>query len=153
MAGATLDVVVNRGAISFPPHSVGLDSITDVLVRRFAQVYENVHTLCLATPPRKDAIHFYCDWLVGMSEKDSRRVRIGYGRYDWTFQSRPPRLTERLTITIDQMESLAPACLAPVMSWLAGLPHPWCTPRAALAGIPSLAGSQPIRRSLERACA
>lgn len=150
-ADATLRMIVDSGAISFPPSSVGLESISDVLVRRFAQTYENVHTLCLATPPRDDAVDFSCDWLVGMSEKDGRRVRVGYGRYDWLFQLQPTYLIERLTITIHQMESLAPSCLAPVMNWLAGLPHPWCTAQAALAGIPSLEGLQLIRHSLARA--
>ena len=152
-ADATLEMVVDSGAISFPPSSVGLEPISDVLVRRFAQTYENVRTLCLATPPRNDVVNFSCDWLVGMSEKDDRRVRLGYGRYDWLFQSRPTHLVERLTITIHQMESLAPSSLAPVMNWLASLPYPWCTAQAALAGIPSLEGLQPIRQSLALACA
>ena len=46
---ATLEMVVNSGTISFPPISIGLESISNVLVRRFAQTYENVHTFCLAS--------------------------------------------------------------------------------------------------------
>jgi hypothetical protein len=82
-ADATLAMLVNTGTISFPPISNGLQTISDVLVRRFAQSYENVHTFCLAQPPRNDQVNFSCDWLVGMSEKDSRTVRVGCGRYDW----------------------------------------------------------------------
>ena len=96
---ATLEMVVNSGTISFPPISIGLQSISDVLVRRFAQTYENVHTFCLASPPRNHEVKFSCDWLVGMSEKESRRVRVGCGRYDWLFQSQGQRLVEQLTIT------------------------------------------------------
>jgi hypothetical protein len=147
---ATLEVVVNSGTISFPPISIGLQSIADVLVRRFAQAYENVRTFCLATPPRSDAVEFSCDWLVGMSEKESRRVRVGCGRYDWRFQPHDPCLVDRLTITIDLMESLAPSSLPSVMGWLARLPYPWCATDAALAGIPSLEGLSPIRRVLAR---
>lgn len=66
---ATLEMVVNSGTISFSPISIGLQSISDVLVRRFAQTYENVHTFCIAAPPRNDDGSLSCDWLVGMSEK------------------------------------------------------------------------------------
>jgi hypothetical protein len=150
---ATLEMVVNSGTITFPPISIGLQSISDVLVRRFAQTYENVHTFCLAAPPRNHVVNFSCDWLVGMSEKESRRVRAGCGRYDWLFQSQGHRLVERLTITIDLMESLAPSCLASVTNWLSRLPYPWCTAQTALAGIPSLDELHPIRQNLARACA
>jgi hypothetical protein len=150
---ATLEMIVNSGTISFPPISSGLQSISDVLVRRFAQTYENVHTFCLASPPRSHEVKFSCAWLVGMSEKESRTVRVGFGRYDWLFQSQGQRLVERLTITIDLMESLAPSCLVPVTNWLSQLPCPWCTAQAALAGIPFLEEIHPIGQGLARACA
>ena len=148
---ATLEMVVNSGTISFPPISIGLESISDVLVRRFAQTYENVHTFCLAAPPRNHELNFSCDWLVGMSEKETRRVRIGYGRYDWLFQSQGQRMVERLKITIDLMESLAPSYMGSVTNWLCQLPYPWCPGQAALAGIPSFEALHPIRQSLARA--
>jgi len=126
---ATLEMVMNSGTISFPPIAKGLQSISDVLVRRFAQTYENVHTFCLALPPRNDEVRFSCNWLVGMSEKDSRMVRVGCGRYDWMFHPGAPCVVGRLTITIDLMQSLAPTYLASVMSWLSQLPYPWCSPQ------------------------
>ena len=147
---ATLEMVVKTGTISFPPISQGLESITDVLVRRFAQSYENVHTFCLAAPPRTDETGFSCDWLVGMSEKDSRMVRVGCGRYDWQFRSEPPRLATQLTITIEQMQSLAPDCLASVMSWLSQLPYPWCSSQTSLARAPSLDELKPVRHYVAR---
>jgi len=150
---ATLEMVVNSGTLSFPPISIGLESISDVLVRRFAQSYENVHTFCLAAPPRDRELNFSCGWLVGMSEKETRRVRIGCGRYDWLFQSQGQRRVERLKITIDLMESLAPSYLGSVTDWLCRLPYPWCTAQTALAGTPSLEELHPIRQSLARACA
>lgn len=150
---ATLEMVVKSGTIGFPPISIGLQSISDVLVRRFAQTYENVHTLCLSAPPPDDQINFSCNWLVGMSEKDSRSVRVGCGRYDWQFQSHGQHLVERLTITIHRMESLPPSCLAAVSNWLSRLPYPWCTAQSALADIPSLEVLHPIRQNLEGACA
>lgn len=147
---ATLEVVAAAGTISFPPITHGRDAITDVLVRRFAQSYENVHTFCLADPPREEAAGFVCDWLVGMSEKDGGRVRIGAGRYDWRFRPQADRLAGRLTITIRSMESLDAACLRPVMDWLGRLPCPWCAVPVALAGAPPLAALEPIRACLTR---
>ena len=81
-----------------------------------------------------------------MSEKDSRAVRVGCGRYDWLFRRSDPRLVERLTITIDVMESIAPSCLEPLMSWFSRLSYPWCTPQAALSEVPALEELQPVRR-------
>ena len=148
---AGLELAVRAGTMSLPPTSQGLASISDVLVRRFAQAYENVHTFCLASPPPDDEVAFSCDWLVGMSEKDSRAVRVGCGRYDWVFTPRPPRLAEHLTINIDLMETLAPVFITPVMSWLSQLPRPWCSAATALRDIPALAELQRVRQCLERA--
>lgn len=148
---ASLDVTVRAGAMSFPPASRGLASISEVLVRRFAQAYENVHTFCLASPPPDDALAFSCAWLVGMSEKDSGAVRVGCGRYEWVFKPGATRQVERLAIDIDVMETLAPASVVPVMSWLSQLPHPWCSAAMALSDIAALADLQRVRRYLERA--
>ena len=150
---AKLEMVVSSGTIAFPPVSIGLPAISDVLVRRFAQTYENVHTICVSAPPADDQFSFSCNWLVGMSEKESRSVRVGCGRYDWQFQSQGQRLVDRLAITIERMELLPPSHLASVVEWLSRLPYPWCAAQAALAGIPSHELLRPIQQGLERACA
>ena len=64
-----------------------------------------------------------------------------------------PRLVERLTITIDVMESLAPRTLIPIMDWLACLPYPWCSPQIALASAPPLDALEPIRHYVARGSA
>ncbi|MCS6763850.1 MAG: hypothetical protein MO853_07600 [Candidatus Protistobacter heckmanni] len=51
MPDAVLDMQVKTDAISFPSRSEGLATISDVLVSRFGQTYENVYTICLAEPP------------------------------------------------------------------------------------------------------
>ena len=151
---AVLEVVVNTGAISLPPTSYGLDSITDVLVRRFAQTYENVHTFCLASPPRTNHIGaFSCSWLVAMSDKEARTPRVGCGRYSWLFRSNETRLAERLSITVDVMEILPIACLGPVMKWACDLPRPWCTSALALERAPRFDELGPIREHLSHASA
>jgi hypothetical protein len=143
-----LEMIVKSGTISFPPISSGLESVSDILVRRFGLSYENVHTFCLAPPPRKNEDTFSCNWLVGMSEKESRAVQVGCGRYDWSFQPQAPYLVAKLTITIEQMQSLAPMQLSSIMLWLADLPYPWCTPEDVVKHMPALDELQSIRHGI-----
>ena len=144
---AVLEVAVTPGTIAFPPTSFGVDAISDTLVRDFARSYENVHTFCLASPPSQEATTFSCGWLVGMSEKANRNVRVGCGRYDWQFRS-PTYNVVRLKVTVQIMESLAPAALVPVMTWLRTLPYPWCPPSLALVELPKLPGLRALRQHL-----
>jgi len=147
----TLEIVVRLGTIAFPPITRGLEAISDTLIRRFAEVYENVYTFCLGSPPNGSSTVFSCNWLVAMSEKGSRNVRVGCGRYEWRFQSRAPGLAERLLITIDHMETLAPIDLVAVLRWVSQLAYPWCAPQAAMADMPRIESLRPIRRALELA--
>jgi len=145
---AVLEMAVAAETIAFPPLTQGRAAITEVLVRRFAQTYETVRTFCLAPPPREDARQYSCAWLVGMSEKEGRTVRVGCGRYDWCFADRSPRLAERLSIIIARMETMPAERLVPVMHWLSPLAWPWCTVAAALQGMPPFAELEPVRRYL-----
>jgi hypothetical protein len=137
---ATLKMIVKTGAISFPPLSKGIDSITEVLVRRFAQSYENVLTFCLEDPPPADAESFSCNWMVGMSERESGAVRVGYGLYDWLFEAPKFFPARELTITIEFMQILPEENLEPIMNWLSGLPYPWCPAQTAVARAPEVEG-------------
>ena len=76
-ADASLVIAAPPGTISFPPVAQGLDAITDVLVRRFAQTFDNMSvTFCLASPPDADATIVRVRMAPScMSEKDSRAVR------------------------------------------------------------------------------
>ena len=137
---ATLRMIVKTGAISFPPLSKGIEAVTEVLVRRFAQSYENVFTFCLEAPPEEGAGSFSCNWMVGMSERETGAVRVGCGRYDWQFQTGEPFLTRELTITIEFMQILPPSTLEVIMDWLSGLPYPWSPAQAAVMGAPEVEG-------------
>ena len=148
---ATLTVDAPAGSIPFPPVTQGIDAVTDVLVRRFAQTFENVLTFCLAAPPAQEAARFGCAWLVGMSEKESRVVRVGWGRYDWSFRASPPCVAQRLAIVIEAMHTLPANTLAPVMEWLHALPYPWCEPRVAADAAPAVEGLAPIVRLISEA--
>jgi hypothetical protein len=147
---ATLKMIVKTEAISFPPFSKGIDSITEVLVRRFAQSFENVLTFCLGDPPKEDAESFSCNWMVGMSEKESGVLRVGCGRYDWLFQTGASFLVRELTITIECMQILPPRTLGAIMEWLSGLPYPWCPAQAAAASAPRVRGLQVILDYINR---
>lgn len=136
---ATLTMDVRTGSIAFPPVSQGREAIAEVLVRRFNQTYENVYTLCLVPPPGLPADTLRCDWLVAMTEKDSRAVRVGCGCYDWHFAPASP-LADRLLITIEAMQSLPAQELDGVMHWVSRLPYPWCSPQAALQDAPDSVG-------------
>jgi len=147
---ATLEMVVNTGTISFPPLTRGLASITEVLVTRFGQMFDNVRTFCLAGPPRPDEDTFSCAWLVAMSERQTGAVRVGCGRYDWSFRDGSARLVEHLRITVDLMQVLPAQDFDAVMGWLAKLPYPWCPGAAATRNAPRLDGVEPVIRYLER---
>jgi SnoaL-like domain len=146
---ATLRMVVRTDAITFPPASQGRDAIAETLVRRFNQTYENVYTVCIGLPPAAGAQAFSCDWLVAMSEKQGGAVRIGCGRYDWTFEPDGPRV-RALTITIEAMQVLPAERLAPIMGWASCLPYPWCSLQAAQEAPVAIPGVRQIVQYLRR---
>jgi hypothetical protein len=142
-------MVVKTGAISFPPTSNGRDAIAEVLVRRFGQTYENVYTLCLSQPPENKQSTFTCDWMVVMSEKESRAVRVGCGSYEWHFAT-DSFLADRLSITIEKMQSLPSQDNDEVMSWVSALPYPWCPVGVATRGAPALDGLSAVLAYIDR---
>lgn len=139
---AVLRMEVRTSAIQFPAASHGREAIKNVLVRQFNQSYENVYTFCLDEPPAAEPRTFSCGWLVAMSEKVTGAVRVGRGRYDWSFDA-ATGLADSLAITIDAMITLPPAELQPVIGWVARLPYPWCSAAlAASAGMAAPAGAE-----------
>jgi hypothetical protein len=140
---AVLQMLVRTASISFPASSVGREAIVDTLIRRFNQTYENVYTLCLGTPPAANLEAFSCEWLVAMSEKQGGAVRIGCGRYDWSF-SRTDYRVQALTITIEAMEVLPAETLLPIMKWVSALPYPWCSREEAMEASPSLSSVREV---------
>ena len=136
-ADAALEVVNRTTGIAFPAVTRGREAIGDVFVRQFAQTYENVYSFYLSSPPER-AAQFACGWLVGMTEKESRSVRVGCGRYDWTFQTEEPCLASRLVITIEAMEILPPSQFGPVFGWLGALSYPWSSATEAARHAPRI---------------
>jgi hypothetical protein len=132
---AELETVVKSDAISFPSAAKGLSALEDILVRRFNADNENIFTLCLSEPSAAERSRFQCHWLVGMSVKNTRQLRVGCGRYDWHFDGAGK--VSRLAIFIELMKVLPADELDATMRWLASLPYPWCSPAQALTSIPA----------------
>ena len=147
--GAVLTMDVRTDTIQFPQATRGREGITDVLVRRFNQTYENVYTFCLGAPPLVPVPRFECGWLVVMSEKATGRLRTGSGRYAWAFDA-DSGLVSDLVITIDGMLVL-PAELVPLATaWARSLPYPWCPLELAESTMPALRELQDLRPLLRR---
>ena len=140
---------VRTYALSFPSHAIGVDEIANLLVRQLGQTYENVYTSCLVERPTHESTRFACDWLVGMSEKVGRAVRVGSGTYEWDF-GMVGDLARKLIITIDVMESLPAGTLERVMNWLEHLPYPWCPADTALRQMPPIEQLSSIARFVNR---
>lgn len=146
---AVLTMALRTQSIAFPPESRGLAAISDTLVRKFGQAYENVYTFYLSRPaPGACLPDFRCDWIVGMTEKATGDVRVGCGRYDWAFQPDPYLATE-LAITIEAMATL-PADEAPaVFAWLLGLDYPWADAARVASSAPPLEALAPVMQHLQ----
>ena len=145
---ARLEIRNRSGQINFPAVTVGLAEIADVLVRRFNQAYENIYSFYLNRPGSTDEV-FSCDWLVGMTEKESRSIRVGWGRYEWTFQREPVLQVTQLIITIEAMLALDPPATTKVMRWLTELDYPWTSAAAVTRALP-LAELEPVCRYVGR---
>lgn len=144
---ALLHMDVRQGAMNFPPRTQGCEAIAETLVRNFGRTYENVYTFCLANAPAPGAAQFDCSWLVAMTEKETRAVRVGCGQYHWRFAP-DSGLSQELTIVIDTMQTLPAADTAAVMTWADSLPWPWCQSEQMLAAAPPIPSVRSVLKML-----
>lgn len=152
---AVVEMSVRTQAISFPPWLDGREAITDTLVRQFGQAYENVYSFCLQRPHaplRGNAFH--CDWMVAMTDKATRRVRVGAGRYAWHFRHEANAWwIDYLGIEIAAMEILPAADMPMIDTWLRSVGYPWACPEVALTCMPASATLDAVRDCLRHAIA
>ena len=139
---------ITPGIVALPAAVTGRDAVSDALVRRFNQTYENIYSFYLHRPC-DTAATFDCGWLVFMTDKADRSVRAGAGRYAWRFTADEPPLADALTITIETMLRLDGAAWQVVQPWLEALAYPWTTPGDAVAAAPDAAELEPLRRCLD----
>jgi len=121
---AVLEIRNQTSTIAFPSLMSGRDAIADVLARDFAKTYENVYSFYLQRPTGA-LPEFDCQWVVAMTEKDSRSARLGCGRYAWQFDADSNGLANRLTIDIAEMGVLEPSAAGETFAALALLTYPW----------------------------
>lgn len=122
---ATLKMIVQTDKISFPAEVTGLDNITRTLVQDFNNSYENIYTLCLTDTVQQHQNHLNCRWVVCMTDKASKSLRLGYGDYLWSFEEDVSALASHLAITIENMILLPQELQPEVLSWFDKLPYPW----------------------------
>jgi len=145
---ATVQMNVRTKSISFPPVFSGREAITDTLVREFNKKYENIYTICIGDRPEIVGTNFSCCWLVVMSEKLNRSLRVGCGSYDWQFCSGNDRV-QPLSITIEKMEPASAELMAEVMGWISELAYPWCEFSAIAKELPNNEVVLSVMRALE----
>jgi hypothetical protein len=92
---------------------------------------------------------FSCDWLVVMTEKESKALRVGCGRYEWAFEREPELSVTELIITIEVMVILDEALTGEIMRWVGQLDYPWIS-AAAVTCMPFIPELQSVREYLER---
>jgi hypothetical protein len=149
-ADAQLEVRNASSSIAFPAMTLGREQIADVLVREFGRAYENVYSFYLSAPPSGAVEQFSCSWLVGMTEKSSKSVRVGCGNYQWSFVYEPTPCARALVISIEAMQVLAPPEQHRVLAWLESLPYPWSTAASAVRAAPPIAELAPVLDYLNR---
>ena len=140
---AKLEVRNASSAISFPAVTTGREQIADVLVRQFGRVNENVYSFYLSRP--EGAVRqFSCRWLVGMTDKESKAVRVGCGKYEWSLAYEPVPCASALVISIDVMQVLDASTQRQVFAWLEGLAYPWSSASAVVRTAPELEQLAPV---------
>lgn len=147
--GALLRTDVRQADMVVEPVAHGRDAIAETLVRRLGRVYENVYSFCLAAPPDPLCAEFHCPWLVAMTEKDSRVVRLGCGQYHWRFAP-GTRLAQELRIVVNSMQTLPPSDIHVVMPWIASLSRPWCLLETAAAAAPPVPAVRAVLEALTK---
>ena len=144
---ARLEVRNASPAIAFPAVTIGREQIGDILVRQFGRTCENVYSFYLSRPAGVVG-QFICPWLVGMTDKESRTVRVGCGTYRWSLTYEPAPIATALVISIEVMQVLDPSSGPRVLAWLEALPYPWTGVDAVLHAAPALEELKPVLKVL-----
>jgi len=146
---ATLNMQVNSDNISFPADTAGINDITEVLIVKFNETYENIYTLCLTDTWQQHSNTVSCRWLVFMTEKHSGVTRVGFGLYDWSFEGEGLNLVGHLKIEIEEMQ-LFPQQLQPeILSCMDKVPYPWISTADALHSMSAVTVLNEVRRKIE----
>lgn len=123
--------------------SEGLAAITATF-RELGAMCENIFTVCTTESIEDGSDTLVCKWVVAMSERETGRVRVGWGDYRWRFDTRSGLATE-LLVNMQRMVVLDPATADGVLGWISALPLPWCTTAQLLRRVPALTELDELR--------
>lgn len=129
---AILTMQVESSEIEFPAQVNGRQAISQTLVRDFAGRFENIYTYCLTQPDDETADGCQLNWLVIMTERASGNIKLGYGRYDWLFNSQSG-LCSKLHIHIEHMQVVSAQVADKIYQRIGDYPTPWQPADALLA--------------------
>ena len=145
---AQLQMQVNSENIAFPTQTHGLQNITQVLVKNFGQSYENIYTFCIEESVTVENGLLKCQWLVGMSERETGSLRIGFGEYHWQFSAADDALVDSLMIKIELMLVINSQHQDALMYPLENLAYPWCNRQNLIDALADLEELLPLKAML-----
>ena len=117
---------------------VGLAAITETF-RQLGAACENIYTLCTLDSRRhvdEDGT-WACKWIVTMTERETRAVRVAWGDYRWRIDEERGLATE-LLVTMVEMQMLDPSHAREICEWMASFEGPWVESRALVEAMPTL---------------
>ncbi|MEZ5739744.1 MAG: hypothetical protein R3E68_10010 [Burkholderiaceae bacterium] len=118
-------------------------------MRDFGRTYENIYSFYIGEPDEDAPCR--CDWLVVMTDKQDRRIRVGCGGYEWTFAGEGRNLlASELRIAVELMQLLDGRHTDEVYRWLATLGYPWLSRAGLATGWPPIDGLGAVRKWLLR---
>jgi hypothetical protein len=145
---ASLEMEVNSSSISFPALTKGLEPIADTLSRSFGATYDNVYTLCIEDSIEQYGLQLDCRWLVVMTHKLEKTARLGFGRYQWSFDESAEPLAEQLKISIDDMLVIEPSLSETLLNWISAKSYPWINGPELLENTPDINCVDKLKRWL-----
>ncbi|WP_072682660.1 hypothetical protein [Arcobacter sp. LA11] len=148
-SSAKLDMKLKTENISFPSETLGLTSISKVLINDFNKTYENIYTICLTDSLVQDNKSVKCNWFVIMTEKENNMIRFGYGSYYWSFNSKDNDLVDYLNITIENMIILEKEFYFEIFDWFTKIPYPWADTKIVANTVPDIDLFKPFKIFLD----
>lgn len=112
----------------------GLADITDTF-RGLGRGFENIVTFCLPESVHWADYSLRMRWVVVMTDRQTREVRVAWGDYAWTF-SGPPERAQSLHVHMLAMRLVEPN--DDLVEWSMSLPDVWCTGPQAAEALPDV---------------
>jgi hypothetical protein len=143
---AVLTFSIATDSISFPERVSGVDGITRTLIVDFAAKYNRCKTfyVCDSLPENTETITIV-PWLVLMHEAARGCLRVGKGRYEWTFEpvGHGGMQVVAMHIHIARMDTVDDADGRLLAAAQSVLPYPWLPPGVMHSRLGTLSETDP----------